>query len=217
MEQQSHLLDLLDISRGATSISSPPLGAAGGAAAIVDPWAAPSNRAASQLSDPWAGAASPHVDPWHPSAAPRTIMSAGVPLGLAAQAHPQPLGAPVEAWRTQSPSGASGSSNEGWLQTNGNASQNGRLAAPAPVDAWLTKTTANAVLAAPLPTHATSNGSSADPWLSEAQPAATATAAAAPADPWAAAQPSIATLDDPWKALQTGAIKVIQLITIMIP
>ncbi|XP_064539878.1 epsin-1 isoform X8 [Drosophila montana] len=208
-EQQSHLLDLLDISLGATSISSPPLGAAGGApAAVVDPWATPSSRAASQLSDPWAGAASPHVDPWHPSAAPRTIMSAGVPLGAAA-AQAQPLAAPGDAWglRTQSPSVASGSSNEGWLQTNGNASQNGRMAAPAPVDAWLTKSTASAALAAPPTKYAASNGSSADPWLAEAQPAASAAAAAAPADPWAAAQPSTGALDDPWKAMHTGAIK----------
>ncbi|XP_023161599.2 epsin-1 isoform X3 [Drosophila hydei] len=209
-EQQSHLLDLLDISLGATSISSPPMGAAGGAAAVVDPWAAPSNRAASQLSDPWAGAAaSPHVDPWHPAAAPRTIMSAGVPLGAAAQAPPQPISATGDAWglRTQSPSLASGSSNEGWLQTNGNANQNGRIAAPAPVDAWLTKTAVSPVLAAaPTTTHAASNGSSGDPWLSEVQPAAAA-APAASADPWAAAQPSAATLDDPWKAMQTGAIK----------
>ncbi|XP_030572413.1 epsin-1 isoform X2 [Drosophila novamexicana] len=209
-EQQSHLLDLLDISLGATSISSPPLGAAGGApAAVVDPWATPSSRAASQLSDPWAGAASPHVDPWHPSAAPRTIMSAGVPLGAAA-AQAQPLAAPGDAWglRTQSPSVASGSSNEGWLQTNGNASQNGRMPAPAPVDAWLTKSTASAALAAPPTKYAASNGSSADPWLAEAQPAASAAAAAAaPADPWAAAQPSSGALDDPWKAMQTGAIK----------
>ncbi|XP_015031139.2 epsin-2 isoform X7 [Drosophila virilis] len=210
-EQQSHLLDLLDISLGATSISSPPLGAAGGApAAVVDPWATPSSRAASQLSDPWAGAASPHVDPWHPSAAPRTIMSAGVPLGAAAP-QAQPLAAPGDAWglRTQSPSVASGSSTEGWLQTNGNSSQNGRMPAPAPVDAWLTKSTASAALAAPPTKYAASNGSSADPWLAEAQPAASAAAAAAaaPADPWAAAQPSSGALDDPWKAMQTGAIK----------
>ncbi|XP_034480645.1 epsin-1 isoform X2 [Drosophila innubila] len=210
-EQQSHLLDLLDISLGATSISSPPLGAAGGAA-VVDPWAAPAGRAASQLSDPWAGNASPQVDPWHPSAAPRTIMSAGVPLGAAAQA---PLGTPNDAWglRTQSPSVASGSSNEGWLQTNGNASanQNGaRAAAPAPGDAWLTKSTAGVGLAtAPPPQRVATNGSSADPWLSETQPAVAAAAAApaAPADPWAASQASTAALDDPWKAMHTGAIK----------
>ncbi|KRG05753.1 uncharacterized protein Dmoj_GI12871, isoform B [Drosophila mojavensis] len=209
-QQQSHLLDLLDISLGATSISSPPLGAAGGAAAVVDPWAAPPNRAASQLSDPWSGAAaSPHVDPWHPAAAPRTIMSAGVPLGAGAQAPPQALGGPGDAWglRTQSPSVASGSSNEGWLQTNGNANQNGRIAAPAPADAWLTKTAVSPGLAAAPPTtHAASNGGSADPWLSESQPAAAA-APAASADPWTAAQPSASNLDDPWKAMQTGAIK----------
>jgi len=49
-------------------------------------------------------------------------MGAGVPMSSA------PLGAAAgnDAWggRTQSPSVASGSSNEGWLQTNGNANQN---------------------------------------------------------------------------------------------
>lgn len=44
-EPQSHLLDLLDISLGATSISSPPLGAMGGTG---DPWGTPA-RAASQV------------------------------------------------------------------------------------------------------------------------------------------------------------------------
>lgn len=44
-EAQSHLLDLLDISLGATSISSPPLGATGGSG---DPWGTPA-RAASQV------------------------------------------------------------------------------------------------------------------------------------------------------------------------
>ncbi|ALC43307.1 lqf, partial [Drosophila busckii] len=203
-EQQSHLLDLLDISLGATSISSPPLGAAGGAAAaaVVDPWAAPPARAASQLSDPWSGSASNTpipADPWHPASAPRTIMSAGVPLGAAAAATPQP----GDAWgmRTQSPSVASGSSNEGWLQTNGNAQQNGARAA-APVDAWLSKSAASPALAAAPAARATSNGSSGDPWLAETP--------AAPADPWAGGQPAGAgtgALDDPWKAVQTGAIK----------
>lgn len=207
-EQQSHLLDLLDISLGATSISSPPLGAAVGAA--VDPWAA-----ANQRSDPWAGNSQPQADPWQTSAAaappPRTIMSAGVPLGAVVPA--QSMGAPNDAWglRAHSPSVASGSSNEGWLQTNGNANQNGRVSAAgaaAPVDAWLTKTTAAPAFAAPAaaPRVAT-NGSSADPWLAEAQPVA-APAAATSADPWAAAQPATAALDDPWKALQTGAVKV---------
>ncbi|XP_032598931.1 epsin-1 isoform X4 [Drosophila grimshawi] len=202
-EQQSHLLDLLDISLGATSISSPPLGAAGGAP-IVDPWAAPTARSGSQLSDPWP------VQPWRPDtvAAPRTIMSTGVPLSSAAA--PAQVG---DAWcmRTQSPSVASGSSNEGWLQTNGNASQNGRMPAPAPLDPWLTKSTANAgLVAAAPPSHgannASSNGVSADPWLAEPQPAAAPPAT--PADPWAAAQPAAtAALDDPWKAMQTGAVK----------
>ncbi|XP_034121853.1 epsin-1 isoform X3 [Drosophila guanche] len=210
-EPQSHLLDLLDISLGATSISSPPLGAAGGApAAVVDPWATPgAARAPSQLSDPWSGTSSPQVDPWHPSAAPRTIMGAGVPISSA-------MGgavAPGDAWglRTQSPSVASGSSNEGWLQTNGNANQNGRGATPAggaPFEALMTRTNAGSALAAAASAsnHAGNNGSaSADPWLAEPAGAA----AMAPADPWTLGAPVQPALDDPWKALGagTGAIK----------
>lgn len=216
-EPQSHLLDLLDISLGATSISSPPLGAAGGApAAIVDPWATPGARAPSQLSDPWSGTSSPQVDPWHPNAAPRTIMGAGVPMSSA-----PPGGATGDAWgaRNQSPSVASGSSNEGWLQTNGNANQNGRGATPAgaPVDAWISKSSAGpALAAAPVNHHAANNGGSpADPWLAEPSAAAgSGGAGAGPADPWAggAAPQSGAAgagaLDDPWRALGTGAIKV---------
>nr|XP_017009517.2 epsin-1 isoform X3 [Drosophila takahashii] len=213
-EPQSHLLDLLDISLGATSISSPPLGAAGGApAAVVDPWATPGPRAPSQLSDPWSGTSSPQVDPWNPSAAPRTIMGAGVPMSSA------PLGGAAgnDAWggRTQSPSVASGSSNEGWLQTNGNANQNGRGATPAgpPAEGWLIKSTAVGALGAAPVSHAANNGSSsADPWLVE--PAGSAAgggaAAAGLADPWAggaAPQAGAGGLDDPWKALGTGAIK----------
>nr|AAF05113.1 Liquid facets [Drosophila melanogaster] len=210
-EQQSHLLDLLDISLGATSISSPPLGAAGGApTAVVDPWAMPGPRAPSQLSDPWSGTSSPQVDPWNPSAAPRTILGAGVPMTSA------PLGAGNDAWgaRTQSPSVASGSSNEGWLQSNGNANQNGRGATPAgpPAEGWLIKSTAVGALGAAPLNHAANNGSSSsDPWLAE--PAASAAGGAAAvglADPWApgaASQTGAGALDDPWKALGTGAIK----------
>ncbi|BFF97787.1 epsin-1 [Drosophila madeirensis] len=206
-EPQSHLLDLLDISLGATSISSPPLGAAGGApAAVVDPWATPgAARAPSQLSDPWSGTSSPQVDPWHPSAAPRT----GVPMSSAISG----AVAPGDAWglRTQSPSVASGSSNEGWLQTNGNANQNGRGATPAggaPFEALMTRTNAGSALAAAAPAnnHAGNNGSaSADPWLAEPAGAA----AMAPADPWTLGAPVQPALDDPWKALGagTGAIK----------
>ncbi|XP_017066740.1 epsin-2 isoform X3 [Drosophila eugracilis] len=212
-EPQSHLLDLLDISLGATSISSPPLGAAGGApAAVVDPWATPGPRAPSQLSDPWSGTPTPQVDPWNPSAAPRTIMGAGVPMNAA------PLGGAAgnDAWggRTQSPSVASGSSNEGWLQTNGNANQNGRGATPAGAAAepgWLIKSTAVGALGAAPVNHAANNGSSsADPWLAEpAVPAAGGAGAGSLADPWAAgaAPQGAGALDDPWKALGTGAIK----------
>ncbi|XP_070135405.1 epsin-2 isoform X1 [Drosophila bipectinata] len=207
-EPQSHLMDLLDISLGATSISSPPLGAAGGApAGVIDPWATSAPRAPSQLSDPWSGTSSPQVDPWHPSAAPRTIMSAGVPMNAAPT--------PNDAWgvRTQSPSVASGSSTEGWLQTNGNANQNGRGPTPAGAPGegigWLTKTNAAGALGAAPVNNGTNNGSaSGDPWLAE--PATGGAAAIAPADPWVAGggpQVGAGALDDPWKALGTGAVK----------
>lgn len=128
-----------------------------------------------------------------------------------------PLGAGNDAWgaRTQSPSVASGSSNEGWLQSNGNANQNGRGATPAgpPAEGWLIKSTAVGALGAAPLNHAANNGSSSsDPWLAE--PAASAAGGAAAvglADPWApgaASQTGAGALDDPWKALGTGAIKV---------
>nr|XP_014088661.1 epsin-1 isoform X3 [Bactrocera oleae]XP_036222753.1 epsin-1 isoform X1 [Bactrocera oleae]XP_036222755.1 epsin-1 isoform X1 [Bactrocera oleae]XP_036222763.1 epsin-1 isoform X1 [Bactrocera oleae]XP_036222765.1 epsin-1 isoform X1 [Bactrocera oleae]XP_036222769.1 epsin-1 isoform X1 [Bactrocera oleae]XP_036222776.1 epsin-1 isoform X1 [Bactrocera oleae]XP_036222785.1 epsin-1 isoform X1 [Bactrocera oleae]XP_036222794.1 epsin-1 isoform X1 [Bactrocera oleae]XP_036222797.1 epsin-1 isoform X2 [Bac len=208
-EQQSHLLDLLDISLGATSISSPPLGATGGSG---DPWGTPA-RAASQLSDPWSGTSSPQIDPWQPAAAMRTAIA------------PAPLGAVGgigsngdDAWgltRTQSPSVASGSSTEGWLHSNGGGAGIAGAAGSAAIlngnsigggaivglDPWLSKAGALGGAAAAEKVEPT------DPWLTESvKPVAMAPLAAAPnVDPWA--PKAGATSDDPWKSNQTNVVK----------
>lgn len=118
--KQSHLMDLLDISMGATSLSSP-TGAAGGG----DPWGTPGHLA-NPRTDPWSGAASPPVDPWQASARP-----------------PVSVGASADSWisqRNHSPSITSGSSNEGWLQNNSTPTSalNGNVTNPVS-DPWLTK------------------------------------------------------------------------------
>ncbi|KNC34292.1 hypothetical protein FF38_05961, partial [Lucilia cuprina] len=214
-EPQSHLLDLLDIQLGATSISSPPLGLAAGGLTNnpSDPWGTPA-RAASQMSDPWTGTASPPVDPWQPTAASRSTplaqMGAVGGLGALTMATNGTNGG--EAWgglRTQSPSVTSGSSAEGWLQTNGNTQNSTNLTgaiggAGASIDPWLSKQSVSA-LAAPV-----SNSAPLDPWLSEnAKPP---TAAAVPSttkplidDPWA---PKTLTTgnDDPWKNIENTTV-----------
>lgn len=219
-EPQSHLLDLLDISLGAASISSPPLGAAGGLGG-PDPWVSGQARAASQLSDPWSGTSSPQIDPWQPSAMALRSNTSSVPLGASGGAMGGgsgggAMGTNGEAWalRTQSPSIASGSSTEGWLQSNGGAHggaagagagaiMNGNTSAAAAVggDPWLGKSTASSLAAAqPLNNQPTTG----DPWITDG--AAGGAAAALPpkaADPWAPK-----TNDDPWRNLEsTGAIK----------
>ncbi|XP_055911769.1 epsin-2 isoform X2 [Eupeodes corollae] len=189
--QQSHLLDLLDISLGATSISSPPLGA--GAVGGSDPWGTPA-RAASQLSDPWSGTSSPQIDPWHANV-PKT--SGGAAGG-------------AEGWltqRTQSPSVASGSSNEGWLQSNilSNGTMNGNSSSSLS-DPWLSKTAvAGATSAAPPPSlpmplvQNTSSGS-VDPWLPGEEAKSLEKTSLGPEDPWAPkAQPIPSNNGDPWK------------------
>ncbi|KAH8270213.1 hypothetical protein KR018_005954 [Drosophila ironensis] len=205
-EPRSHLQDLLELS---LSISNPPQGAAGGApAAVGDPWTTTAPWAPSQLPDPWSGTSSPQLDPWHPSAAPRTIMGAGVPMSSA------PAASDAWAVHPHSPSMASGASNEGWLQTNGNASQNGRGTTPAgPTgEPWLAKTSAAGALALVPVNNGANNGTgSDDPWVAEAAAGATggAAAAIAPADPWAAGgggAPSVPG-GDPWLGPGTGAVK----------
>lgn len=217
-EPQSHLLDLLDIQLGATSISSPPLGLAAGGLTnntTSDPWGTPA-RAASQMSDPWTGTASPPVDPWQPAAA----ASRSTPLSSAQMGAVGGLGLSMatngtnggEAWgglRTQSPSVTSGSSTEGWLQTNGNTQNSTHLAGAmggagagaAAVDPWLSKQSV-----------APSTSAALDPWLTE-NAKATAAAAAPPAskplidDPWAPKTAATGGVDDdPWKNIENTTV-----------
>ncbi|XP_005190810.1 epsin-2 isoform X5 [Musca domestica] len=200
-EPQSHLLDLLDIQLGATSISSPPLGlAAGGLTTTTDPWITPA-RAASQMSDPWTGTASPPVDPWQPASTSRST-----PLSAAHMGAVGGIGATLamnsngtngaEAWgmRTQSPSVTSGSSTEGWLQTNGNSHA---VAAAASVDPWLSSK----------PT-AAANVASVDAWLTESnKPTVSATPpkTLVSDDPWAPKTNDGSA--DPWKSIENPTVK----------
>lgn len=162
--QQSHLMDLLDISLGATSISN--------AAPNSDPWSIPAPKDASSHR---AGI----VDPWQSTS-----------NGGAIAKQPMPS---VDSWlpRTHSPSVASGSSNEGWLQNNGASNGNlvGNIGAGAVVnDPWLSKGQKQATVPDPWLNN-TSNPVS-DAW----QPASQAnkvTSASAVSDPWAPVSASI--------------------------
>lgn len=127
------------------------------------------------VADPWSQTSSTSpVDPWQSPSAGATAMR---PTGTAS----------VESWlsRTQSPSAASGSSNEGWLHNNGSApiGTNGNtiLNMPATVDPWLSKSPPQPI----------------DPWLNKAQPLV--------ADPWQSPNTNLnghqmisAPLADPW-------------------
>ncbi|XP_075163859.1 epsin homolog lqf isoform X4 [Haematobia irritans] len=209
---QSHLLDLLDIQLGATSISSPPLGlAAGGLSNTTDPWITPA-RAASQMSDPWTGTASPPVDPWLPTAGSRsTPLSAAhmgaIGGGMAGAMAMQSNGTNgSEAWggmRTQSPSVTSGSSTEGWLQTNGNSHAPNSVAVAAAssvVDPWQVPSKSAA--------SAHNTISTVDAWLSDSnKPSVTATPPKSllNEDPWApkTGNPNA----DPWKNIESSTVK----------
>lgn len=200
-QQQSHLMDLLDISLGATSISGP-------SQSSSDPWGMPvadssKNHVSlitrtlgqfvkkninrfqnkmiinngitllTQAPDPWGRSSPSATDPWHSntgaiSRQPVSSLAAG---NAGATSN-------VENWiaRNHSPSIASGSSNEGWLQNN--AAANGNLASNAaqPSDPWLTQP---------------------DPWLSKApEPneswqTPTPTSKPAVVDPWAPSNSNI--------------------------
>ncbi|XP_037038896.1 epsin-2 isoform X5 [Bradysia coprophila] len=121
--QQSHLMDLLDISLGATTISSPP----------NDPWGMSSNSRPQTLNikvetydddtpnvDPWSHTASPPLDPW----ADTTPKSSSI--------------SNVEGWLSRNQS--TPSSNDAWLQNGASAATatNGNMNA-LPVDPWLSK------------------------------------------------------------------------------
>lgn len=129
-------------------------------------------------ADPWSHTSSSPVDPWH-----SPVAGGGAVAGAAAV---RPGGtASVESWlsRTQSPSAASGSSNEGWLQngsTPTNGAMNGNIAQVMPADPWLTSKPPPPAI---------------DPWLSKSQPLG---------DPWQSpninsnGQTHAPPLADPW-------------------
>lgn len=153
----SALVDLLDISFGAASISSP--SQQPGPSTSTDPWGMPvAGGSRPQTSDPWSRTSSPPVvDPWLNSASALPPPTSKPPHAAA--------GAGLDAWtpaRTHSPSVTSGSSVEGWLQNgtgagaaalpgaNGNVDPWLKSSAPSASDAWQAKRTT------PVPT--------ADPW-----------------------------------------------------
>lgn len=114
----------MDISLGATNISSPPLGATANILNSVDNWSTTAIRSGSQLSDPWTGAiASPPIDPWQPSTLLRsTPLTNSQNVGMIGGGiAPVITNGSADAWgiRTQSPSITSGSSTESWIPTNG--------------------------------------------------------------------------------------------------
>lgn len=176
---ESALVDLLDISFGATSISGPLQQP--GPSTSVDPWGVPvAGGSRPQTSDPWSRTSSPPVtDPWlnSASALPPPASSSKPPLmGGAAMG-----GGHLDAWaplRTQSPSVTSGSSVEGWLQNGSGLGATAPAGTNGNVDPWLNKSaTPSAPLnetwqpkrITPVPT--------ADPWQ--------ANAGAVKQDPWA--------------------------------
>ncbi|KAG4078780.1 hypothetical protein HA402_015370 [Bradysia odoriphaga] len=108
--QQSHLMDLLDISLGATTISSPP----------DDPWGMSSNSRPQPNVDPWSHTASQPLDPWADTTPKASSISN------------------VEGWLSRNQS--TPSSNDGWLQNGAPAATatNGNMNA-LPVDPWLSK------------------------------------------------------------------------------
>ncbi|XP_065075939.1 epsin-1 isoform X3 [Ochlerotatus camptorhynchus] len=167
----SALVDLLDISFGAASISSP--SQQPGPSTSTDPWGLPvAGGSRPQTSDPWSRTSSPPViDPWLNSASALPPPTSKPPLAAA--------GIGLDVWappRTHSPSVTSGSSVEGWLHngtgagavippgTNGNVDPWLKSSAPSASDAWQPKR------ATPVPT--------ADPW----QPPSSTPAKH---DPWA--------------------------------
>lgn len=175
-KQESHLLDLLDINLGATSISSP-----------ADAWGMSKQPTA---ADPWSttagGAAGGSLDPWHSGGAPVAARNAAVAAGGGAAAIGGGAGAAnVESWlsRTQSPSSGS-SGDSAWLQNNG-AGASGASHANG-------SNHSNGYAQA-----AGASGGVSDPWLGGG--AGRHGAAGAVVDPWLnkAAHP---TPQDPWQS-----------------
>ncbi|KAL9904529.1 epsin-2 isoform X2 [Glossina fuscipes] len=185
-EPQSHLLDLLDISLGATSLSNSSLGPTGSNVTNIDLWP---TGIASQLSDPWTSTVSPPIDPWLPSGSSRNISVTNTEIGAL-----DGIAVTIAAtngvshtWgiRTQSPSVTSGSSAEGWLQSNG-LDDNTQQPIPAAdnSDPWLAKCTARSPIAVTV-----NQSVLMDPWLTSGTTKATASPAATIKS---------LSLDDPW-------------------
>ncbi|XP_049541697.1 epsin-1 isoform X2 [Anopheles darlingi] len=199
-ESSSALVDLLDISFGATSISSPSQQHAGpsGSSAPIDPWgmpvaggSRPTTLAISRSPPPpppqgesvggLVESGTGTTDPWSRTSSPPAAVdpwlntASALPPAPASSSKPPLLGGGggLDAWqtRTQSPSVTSGSSVEGWLHNGG-----GAAATNGNVDPWLSKTGA-----AGAPAHAAMGG---DPWLGNKR---STPVPAAAADPW---QPS---------------------------
>lgn len=172
---ESALVDLLDISFGAASISSP--SQQPGPSTSTDPWGLPvAGGSRPQTSDPWSRTSSPPVaDPWLNSASALPPSTSKPPLVGGA------MGGQLDAWapvRTQSPSVTSGSSVEGWLQNGTGAGTSGTSGTNGNVDPWLNKSVTPSMpltegwqpkRSTPVPT--------ADPW----QPSSNI----AKQDPWA--------------------------------
>lgn len=159
---ESALVDLLDISFGASSISSPPQSS--------DPWGMPSvpPQPQARSNDLWS---SKPADPWLPP--PPSSSNHAAAFGLAEASGP----APIPAARTISPSANSTSSIEGWLQNvpamagavpvlpaKPNNDMDGAWSMPKPADPWINKPQTQQV--------------PSDPWNSKS-------AEKAPLDPWA--------------------------------
>ncbi|XP_058834426.1 epsin-1 isoform X2 [Topomyia yanbarensis] len=177
-QSDSALVDLLDISFGAASISSPLHQA--GPSTSSDPWGLPvAGGSRPQTTDPWSRTSSPPVvDPWLNSASALPPPASKPPLMAGA------VGG-LDAWapvRTQSPSVTSGSSVEGWLQNGAGAAA--PIGTNGNVDPWLNKSVNPS---APL----------TDAW----QPKRTTPVPTA--DPW---QPSLnTTKHDPWAPVAGSA------------
>lgn len=131
------------------------------------------------MPDTW-GRSSPATDPWQSN----TGAISRQPISSLAAGNAGATGN-VENWiaRTHSPSIASASSNEGWLQNNAAAAAaaNGNLASNAVADPWLTKTT--------------TNQEKPDPWLSKVPESndtwQTSASKSGVVDPWAPSNSNI--------------------------
>ncbi|XP_021695471.1 epsin-1 isoform X3 [Aedes aegypti] len=173
----SALVDLLDISFGAASISSP--SQQPGPSTSTDPWGLPvAGGSRPQTSDPWSRTSSPPVvDPWLNSASALPPPASRPPVAAA--------GVGLDAWapaRTHSPSVTSGSSVEGWLQNGTGAGAIAPAGTNGNVDPWLK----------------TSAPSASEPWQAKR------TTPVPTADPWQAPSSNPAK-QDPWAPVGDGA------------